>query len=199
MNFLHCLSPDSKSANQREVKLSLHMHMLSRLSRVRLCAVPRTVARQAPPSMGFSRQEYWSGLPCPPPEDLTDPGIEPMSPLFQGHSLPLQCVGSPDLSQAQSNLCSSRKCSSLVPPAASNSTGRHQGIAGITGHHLSTRASQASQGITSPPGHPRHHRASPLHTGMQLSTVRLSCTSARPVSLGRRKHPYMVKPRFSLH
>ena len=140
--------------------------MLSRLSRVRLCAVPRTVARQAPPSMGFSRQEYWSGLPCPPPEDLTDPGIEPMSPLFQGHSLPLQCVGSPDLSQAQSNLCSSRKCSSLVPPAASNSTGRHQGIAGITGHHLSTRASQASQGITSPPGHPRHHRASPLHQGI---------------------------------
>ena len=79
MNFLHCLSPDSKSANQREVKLSLLMHMLSRLSRVRLCAVPRTVARQAPPSMGFSRQEYWSGLPCPPPEDLPDPEIEPES------------------------------------------------------------------------------------------------------------------------
>ena len=38
-----------------------------------------TVARQAPLSMGFSRQEYWSGLPCPPPGDLPDPGIEPMS------------------------------------------------------------------------------------------------------------------------
>ena len=38
-----------------------------------------TVARQAPLSMGFSRQEYWSGLPCPPPGDLPDPGIEPAS------------------------------------------------------------------------------------------------------------------------
>ena len=38
-----------------------------------------TIAYQAPLSMGFSRQEYWSGLPCPPPGDLPDPGIEPMS------------------------------------------------------------------------------------------------------------------------
>ena len=38
-----------------------------------------TVASQAPLSMGFSRQEYWSGLPCPPPGDLLDPGIEPVS------------------------------------------------------------------------------------------------------------------------
>ena len=40
---------------------------------------PWTVAYQAPPSMGFSRQEYWSGLPCPPPGDLPDPGIKPAS------------------------------------------------------------------------------------------------------------------------
>ena len=40
---------------------------------------PWTVAHQAPLSMGFSRQEYWSGLPCPPPGDLEDPGIEPAS------------------------------------------------------------------------------------------------------------------------
>ena len=39
----------------------------------------RTVAHQAPLSMGFSRQEYWSGLPCPSPGDLPDPGIEPVS------------------------------------------------------------------------------------------------------------------------
>ena len=50
------------------------------LSRVRLFATPWTVAHQAPLSMGFSRQEYWSGLPCPPPGDLPYPGIEPMSP-----------------------------------------------------------------------------------------------------------------------
>ena len=44
---------------------------------------PRTVAHQAPLSMGFSRQECWSGLPCPPPGDLPDPGTEPGSPELQ--------------------------------------------------------------------------------------------------------------------
>ena len=47
------------------------------LSRVRLFATPWTVARQAPLSIGFSRKEYWSGLPFPSPGDLPDPGIEP--------------------------------------------------------------------------------------------------------------------------
>ena len=51
--------------------------MLRHFSHVRLFATPGTVARLAPLSMGFSRQEYWSGLPCPPPEDLPNPGIEP--------------------------------------------------------------------------------------------------------------------------
>ena len=46
------------------------------LSRVRLFATPWTVAHQAPLSTGFSRQEYWSGLPCPPPRDLPHPGTE---------------------------------------------------------------------------------------------------------------------------
>ena len=53
--------------------------MLSRFSRVRLYATPWTAAHQAPLSTGFSRQEYWSGLPCPPPADLPDPGIKPPS------------------------------------------------------------------------------------------------------------------------
>ena len=53
--------------------------VLSCLGRVQLFAGPWTVARQAPLSMGFSRQEYWSGLPCLPPGDLPDPGIEPTS------------------------------------------------------------------------------------------------------------------------
>ena len=52
------------------------------LSRVRLFATPRTVAYQAPPPMGFSRQKYWSGLPYPSPEDLPDPGIEPRCPAL---------------------------------------------------------------------------------------------------------------------
>ena len=53
------------------------------LSRVRLCATPWTVACQATLSMGFSRQEYWSGFPCPPRGDLPNPGIEPRSPTLQ--------------------------------------------------------------------------------------------------------------------
>ena len=54
--------------------------MFSFFSHVQLFATLWTVVCQAPLSMGFSRQEYWSGLPCPPLGDLLDPGIEPMSP-----------------------------------------------------------------------------------------------------------------------
>ena len=53
------------------------------------------IARQAPLSMGFSRQEYWSGLPFPSLGDLHDLGIEPMSPASQADSLPLSHQGSP--------------------------------------------------------------------------------------------------------
>ena len=55
------------------------MRLLSHFSCVRLFATPQTVAHQAPLSMGFSRQEYWSGLPCPPPGELPNPGNEPVS------------------------------------------------------------------------------------------------------------------------
>ena len=58
---------------------TVHGSVLSHFSRVWLFATPWTVACQAPLSTGFSRQEYWSGLPCSPPGDLPDPGIEPTS------------------------------------------------------------------------------------------------------------------------
>ena len=58
--------------------------MLHRFSHVRLFATLWTVARHAPLTMGFSRQEYWSGLLCPPPGDLPDPGIEPEAPALAG-------------------------------------------------------------------------------------------------------------------
>ena len=58
------------------------------LSRVRLFVTPWTVARQAPLSMGFSRQEYWSGLPFPSLGDLPNPGIEPGSAALQADALP---------------------------------------------------------------------------------------------------------------
>ena len=60
------------------------------LSRVQLFATPRTVAYQAPLSRGFSRQEYWSGLPFPSAGDLPNPGIEPGSPALQADSLPTE-------------------------------------------------------------------------------------------------------------
>ena len=65
------------------------------LSRVQLFVTPWTVAHQAPPSMGFSRQEYWSGLPFPSPGDLSDAGIEPGSPAFQADALTSKPPGKP--------------------------------------------------------------------------------------------------------
>ena len=58
------------------------------LSHIRLFVTPWTVAYQAPPSMEFSRQEYWSVLPFPSPGDLPGPGIEPGSPALQADALP---------------------------------------------------------------------------------------------------------------
>ena len=66
--FQHCTAP--------------LIHKVKSLSSVQLLVTLWTVAHQAPLSMGFSRQEYWSGLPFPSPGDLLDPGIEPMSPAY---------------------------------------------------------------------------------------------------------------------
>ena len=60
-----------------------------------ILATPWTVAHQAPLSMGFFRQEYWSGLPFPSPGDLPDPGIEPISPALQADSLLIEPPGNP--------------------------------------------------------------------------------------------------------
>ena len=65
------------------------------LSRVRLFATPWTIAHQAPVSMGFSRQEYWSALPFPSPGDLPNPGIEPGSPALQADALTSEPLGKP--------------------------------------------------------------------------------------------------------
>ena len=64
-------------------------------SRVRLPAIPQTGDHQAPLSMGFSRQEQWSGFSFPSPEDLPDPGIKPGSPALQADSLPFELQGNP--------------------------------------------------------------------------------------------------------
>ena len=79
---------------------SWYAHVLSHFSCVQLFVTLWTVARQAPLSMEFSRQEYWSGLPCPPPEDLPDPGIKPTSlaaPTLLMDPLPLSHRGRPEV------------------------------------------------------------------------------------------------------
>ena len=72
--------------------------ILSHFSHVQLFVTLWTKAHQAPLSMGFSKQEYWSKLPCYPPGDLPDPGIEPISSAssaLQADSLPTEPLGKP--------------------------------------------------------------------------------------------------------
>ena len=75
-----------------------------------------TVAHQTPLSMGFSRQEYWSGLQCPPPGDLPDPGIELTSPvtLAQADSLPTEPLEKPQASGEEWKTMEKQMWSSLV-------------------------------------------------------------------------------------
>ena len=88
LNSLHmCLSVIKWRQKQLPLKI-VQFTSVQLLSRVRLFVAPWTAAHQAPPSMGFSRQEYWSGLPFPSPGDLPDPGIEPQSPASQADALP---------------------------------------------------------------------------------------------------------------
>ena len=86
-----------KQQQKQEMECGVLSALLPKLALLCMCAKllqscpilcdPMTISRQAPLSIGFSRQEYWSGLPCPPPEDLPDPEIEPeslMSPTLAG-------------------------------------------------------------------------------------------------------------------
>ena len=71
----------------------MYVSEVKSLSRDRLFVTPWTAAYRAPPSMGFSRQEYWSGLPFPSPGDLPNSGIEPGSPTLQADALPSEPPG----------------------------------------------------------------------------------------------------------
>ena len=73
----------------------VHVCTLSCFSRVQLFVTLRTVARQAPLSMQFSKHEYWSGLLFPPPGDLPDPEMEPSSPALAGGFFINETNGSP--------------------------------------------------------------------------------------------------------
>ena len=92
----------------------------AKLLQLCLSEAPWTVACQAPLSMGFSRQEYWSGLPCLPPGDLPDPGIEPSSLTPPAGSLPWGSPGKPLLSlrhKEKSQISGSHHPSLLLPPS----------------------------------------------------------------------------------
>ena len=86
-------------------------------SRVRLFATPWTVAYEAPPSMEFSWQEYWSGLPFPSPGDIPNPGIEPKSPTLQADSLPAEPQGKPQ----NTGVSSQSLLQGIFPTQGSNS------------------------------------------------------------------------------
>ena len=93
-NWSSTQSRKSSQFSVRILKLSIGVigvgfqcQLVKLLSRVQLFATPWTVAHQAPLSIGFSRQEYWSGLPFLSPGDLPNPGIEPRSPALQADAL----------------------------------------------------------------------------------------------------------------
>ena len=86
-------------AHKSCMKGYMHVCMLSCFSRIWFFVTPWTIAHQAPLSMGFSRQEYWNGLPNLPPKNLLDLGIKPvslMAPALQENSLLLSHWGSPE-------------------------------------------------------------------------------------------------------
>ena len=98
--MVRCVKPKLRDHAWQEIQVGEQMCAEKRrkwncqsLNPVCLCATPWTEARQAPLSIGFSRQEYWSGLPFPSPGDLPHPGIEPRSPALQADSLPSQPPG----------------------------------------------------------------------------------------------------------
>ena len=70
-------------------------YFVHQFSLVQMLSCVQLFAHQAPPSMGFSRQEYWSGLPFPSPRDLPNPGIKPMSPTLQADALTSEPPGKP--------------------------------------------------------------------------------------------------------
>ena len=94
------------------------VYVLSCFSHFQFFVSPWTVAHQAPLSMGFSRQEYWSGVPCPPPEDLPNPGIKPWSPALQVSSLPSEPPGKPSWYSNPGGLVSGSKRGSYFPKTA---------------------------------------------------------------------------------
>ena len=95
VEFIFRCKDCSTYANQSMWYITLLLLLLSHFSPLWLFATLWTIALQVPLSVGFFRQEYWSGLPCPPPGDLPNPGIEPRSFKLQVDCLPAEPQGKP--------------------------------------------------------------------------------------------------------
>ena len=111
--------------------------------------IPWTVACQAPPSTGFSRQEHWRGLPCPPPGDLPNPGIEPRSPALQVDSLPSEPPGKPSSSENPKFRLPATSCEHLLhllPTLLCQETHTRSGGRGQRCHCLLSRHTHTKAG-----------------------------------------------------
>ena len=171
----------------------MHVCMLSHLSHVWLCVTLWTLALQAPLSMGFSKQEYWSGLPCPPPGDFPNPGIKPASPISPAlpvDSLPLSHQGSPSLRiykgpmlhphQHQVDWGQLPECSQEPPLSLLKDTFYRQEIPGLSSAAKTERrkwpeetegwveGTEASWGAATPPRFPE----TPKHAGSPQGPTR---------------------------
>ena len=144
------------------------------LSRVRLFATPRTVARLASLSMELSRQEYWSGLPFPSPEELPNPGIGPWSPASQADSLPFEPQGSRDqgLLRTTPPNCHQpcRECVGYILWSSSpNSSHPPPGLASRSTQNPPT---SCPWGAPPPHGEPPHSICYTLNTGLSAGRQR---------------------------
>ena len=122
---------------------------------VQLFATPWTVTYQAPLSMGFSRQEYWSGLPFPSPGDLPDPGTEPVSPALQADALTSEPPGKPTINckdniRSDQSLSRVRLCDSV-----------NRSTPGLPVHHQLPEFTQTHVHRVSDAIQPSHHLSSP--------------------------------------
>ena len=154
----HCAWTDAKRSTG--TKLGLCLCTLSCFSCVRLCEALRTSPCQTPLSMGFSRQDYWSGLPCPPPGDLPKPGVELVSLTsnlhWQADSLPLaHNLGSPKLGFSWVQFSSvAQSCLTLCDPINCSTPGlpvHHQLLEFTQTHvHRVSDAIQPSHPLSSP-------------------------------------------------
>ena len=101
LSFLLIYPTQSSESKMNLFRIPVLVCRISRFSHVRLFVTPWTAAHQSPLSMGFSRQEYWSGLPFPSPGDLPDPGIEPVSPALEADALTSEPPGKPRMAYNQ--------------------------------------------------------------------------------------------------